>query len=201
MRPEDIQSWVPTAVQEDVCTWLERYRDHPPDGFAILCRLVTNTEMKHVWNMLGARHRKRAALKEFFFTAYDAACHPRLVTTKKELLRKAEEFSAAANIVRWINEQEADELCRAAQAMRARSRQYGADLPVMLTPDGWRPPKLIVVLRDEGQANNAARAYVLELSNLTHRLFGGPLRKVIAINATVALQRPISESQVRKWTS
>ena len=169
MRPEDIPSWVPTPVQEDVCKWLkhvEQSREHL-DGFAILCRLVTDTDMKHVWNMLRARNRNRAALKEFFFTAYDAACHPRLVTTKKELLRKAEEFSAAADIIRWINKQEADELRRAAQAMRARSRHKGADLPV-LTPYGRRPPRLIVV--DKNQANNAARAYVLELSELNSKV-------------------------------
>lgn len=44
-----------------------------------------------------------------------------------------------------------------------------------------------------------ARAYVRMLGDLTKKLFGSVLRNTIATTASIALQREVTEWQVRNW--
>ena len=76
-------------------------------------------------------------------------------------------------------------------------RPPNARPPQDATDYSWRPPKFIFSKHEE---SDAARAYVLELSGLTSELFGEISYKTVATTASVALQRPITQRQVRKWT-
>jgi hypothetical protein len=198
--PGDVPLWVPTPVRSDVVAWLTnpQYREHPRD-LAILLRLATDLRMRTVWNVFKGKPPPK--LKWFFLVAYDAAVHPRTIRTAKWLNEEATRFSTVADVGRpWINKQDVNKLNAAAQAMRERSRQLGADGPVALSPSGWRPPPLVVVHRHE--ESDEARAYVLELSNVTRELFRGKVMlNTVATAASVALGITVTARQVRKWTS
>jgi hypothetical protein len=194
--PEDVPLWVPAPVRSDVIAWVKnpQYREHPTD-LATLLRLATDRRMRTVWTELEGKHP--AALRQFFFAAYDATVHPRRVVTTKQLEADAARVSRSADDVRWIDQSTAKKLDEAARAMRARSKEPGADPPVVLSPSGWRPP-LVVVQRHE--QNDETRAYVLELASVTRKLFGSTMRRTIATTASVALQTTVTERQVRNWT-
>jgi hypothetical protein len=193
VRPDDIPDWVPFPIQSVVRGWLTnpQYRDHP-DDLAVLHRLVTDPRMQRVWNVL--RGKPPVALKQFFFTAYDAVAHPRLVTTPEQLDAAAAKFSTVADVGRpWIDEKIAEKLDEVARAMRDRSR-VGADQPLAL---GWRPP--LIVLK-QNKEDDEVRAYVLEVSSMTRKLFGSFMLRTVATTASVALRTTVTERQVQEWT-
>jgi hypothetical protein len=184
--------------------WLEKYereyREHPQD-LAVLRRLATDPRMEWVWRELveGERPAKFMrllpnSLKSFFFIAYDAACHPRHITTVKQL--KAVKRCSASDERR---KQVADSIV--AQATRAaRTRRRGDRFlapPLKLKPEGWRPPTLVVWRHED---SNSVRAYVLELSGIARELFGNISYGTIARVASVALDEQATERQVKRWT-
>ena len=184
-------------IQSDVRGWLTnpQYRDHP-DDLIVLCRLVTDPRMRRVWKEL--RDKPPAALKQFLFIAYDAAWHPRTVTTQEQLNKEAAKFSTVVDVGRpWIGEQDAKKLGEMAQAMRDRSRKLGVDQPLTLLPGGWRPP--LIVLK-QNKDDDAVRAYVLELSSVTLKSFGVVMLRTIATTTSVALQWDVTARQVQEWT-
>jgi hypothetical protein len=117
--------------------------------------------------------------------------------TARELDAEATRVSTSGDDVRWIDQSTAKQLDEAARAMRDRSHRLGAD-QIILSPDGWRPPLVIVQRHEE---SDAIRAYVLELSSVTHKLFRNVMRKTVATTTSVALQAEVTERQVRNWTS
>jgi hypothetical protein len=197
--PEDVPLWVPPPVRSTVTAWLRNpgYREHP-DDLAVLQRLATDQRMRMVWNVFKGKPPPK--LKWFFLVAYDAAVHHRTIRTAKWLNEEAARFSTVADVGRpWINKEDAKKLNAAALAMQERSRQLGADQPVAISPSGWRPPSLVVVHRHE--ESDEARAYVLELSNVTRELFHGKVMlNTVATTASVALGITVTARQVRKWT-
>jgi hypothetical protein len=222
-----IPHWVPLVIKSEVREWLEKYaheyREHPRD-LEVLRRLVTARRMKHVWHQLGGQPPPK--LKQFFFIAYDAACHRRPMATGPRLDDIAAKLRSNAKQRRRAGDTgTADVLEKAAQAALAQRRGYGASggfvgpLKVEAKTSkgleehrgGWRPP-LITVRRDEGEKNNASRTYVLELADLARKLFStvpensGRLPKTpvfflktIATTASVALKRDIDRNKVRHW--
>ena len=194
--PEDVPLWVPAPVRSNVIVWLKnpQYREHPRD-LAVLLRLATDLRMQTVWNEL--KNSLPSKLKRFFFVAYDAAAHPRRLMTAKELVAEAARVSTSAEVVRWIDQPAAKQLDEVARAMRDRSRRLGAD-QIILSPDGWRPPLVIVQRHEE---SDAVRAYVIELVGVTRKLFKRAMRGTIKTAAEVALGTTVTERQVRKWTS
>lgn len=202
-----VPTWVPGMVRDAVKEWsVERthnYKDHPRD-WAILCRLATDARMEGVWDELRRRQGASAdQMRQYFFYAYDAACHPRPVTTGAELIEMAKTFrAAAAYAAKWragpVDARLPEKLYEMAIDAERRAGISAADPTVVLEPSGWRPPALVVLQR-ETQAN-AARAYVYELSNFTRQHFGRVLMGSIAVTASVALEQEITREQVHDWT-
>jgi hypothetical protein len=202
--PEDVPLWVPAPVRSNVIAWLKnpQYREHPRD-LAILLRLATDPRMRTVWKQLGYApplgNTPPSKLTHFFFVAYDCAVHSRVVTTPEQLNQEAAKFSTVVNVGRpWIGEQDARKLDEIARTMRDRSRKLGADPPVAIKDGGRRPP-LIVLKQRKDDAD--VRAYVLELSSVTYKLFRSILLGTVATAASVALQTTVTARQVQEWNS
>jgi hypothetical protein len=218
VRPEDIPDWVPSPIRSEVLKWLDwnehNYREHP-DDLTVLRRLVTTPKMRDVWIALktALNGEPPAEFKRFMFTAYDCAVHPRTVTTPEQLNDEAAKFSTVVEVGRpWIDKQDAKKLGEMVRAMRDRSSRLGADQPVDLSPPtsftvrhamgqfgehGWRPP--LVVLKRHKDAE--VRAYVLELSTVTYKLFHSILLGTVATTTSVALQTNVTVRQVQEWNS
>jgi hypothetical protein len=157
--------------------------------------------MKWVWKELGNdpdKLRLPHKLKQFLFVAYDAACHRRPVVTMAELEEEAAKYAFGVSARRWIDTRVASGLDETARAMRARSRKFGADPPILERGRLFRPPLVVV---SQHEPSDLVRAYVLELSRLTCKLFTSPHLKTVATTASVALQCKVTQNQVKKWIS
>lgn len=201
MRPQDVPDWVPEVIRDCMAQWLKtyahEYHQHPND-LEILRRLAIEPKMRDVWNVLkrtparpdaveaienravrgeivpgGTAQEKALAL--FFCRAYEFACHPRTAITASERDDLTARFSSAAELCGWIGEKQI------AEKLHAIARSGGRHL----------------LVAPRHHKDDATRAYILELGDLTRKLFGRVSLRTLATTATVALDRPVKSHQVR----
>jgi hypothetical protein len=200
----DVPDWVPSAVRSHVLNRMDVYRtlgwEHygpnpDPTHLEILRRLLTRPRMKKVWKELRRRRATADQLVGFFMAAYSAAAVPSLVVTENERADIVAEWLSAAGKCRQAGEQMAGErLERLARSMAPVGNPLrGADNRVRAP----LPGELLMVVKHT--RNDTARAYVRDLSDATRHLFGSALVRTVATTASVALDRTVTEHQVRNW--
>jgi hypothetical protein len=187
-----------------------------PKEFQVVQQLAIAPEMRRVWHQLSLYKARPEGLKacgadsegdekvlwdravaRFFLCAIPARSPDlRSVQTPKDRATSAAPWASAAELCRRANEDFptspdlATALVRVANYFDHVARQEArVDSP------------LVVQRHNKKRSDDQARAYVRVLGHLTRDLFGSVLTRTVATTATVALERSITERQVRNWTA
>lgn len=177
---------------------------------AVVQRLATAPKMKYVWKELEScrvtiadpnggpdvmLHKYGVSDEvhwQFFRLACEAACNPPKLRTENEHNDLVAKYSTAAALCRHgITQQYSPELAaalaRVAEHFEGTVRMASLNSPLF---------PLVVKYRTK---DDEARAYVRVLGCETHTLFGATQYGIVAIVASIALNRKISKRQVRGW--
>ena len=224
----EIPAWVPVPVRRYIliCEALFAGIDESKsmsEGFeshlAILRRVATDSRMRYVWRELvrykAARQVIRksghsvvsvsdqlapdVALVKFFECAWQRARFPYLVTTPADRAARAAPWSKAAELCRW--EKEHDIVARLNPELSVALGVVARHFDEVARREGRLDSPLVVQRHNQKRGDDQARAYVRVLIDLNRKLFGQVLARTVATTATVALQRHITERQVRNWAA
>jgi len=190
-RLADLPDWLPSPVREFVL-WAEEAWQRDENALAVLRRIATTPKMEVVWDTLKKRRASDSALRDFVRCACKyALLHGHKIfpmMSRQERDASAKQFSDAVGLSRTIPPGRS-KLAAAASVManhfEARARlQRSLQSPLVV---------------ENHIKDDEIRAYVQILGAETKELFGNVLRGTVATVASIALDRTVSERQVRNW--
>lgn len=187
----ELPDWLPAVVRSHVLEQVALLTDYvPPADLAILQRLATEPKMRRVWRQLEQGAASEKVLVEFLGRAWQCALLTPPLQTAKDRVALATQWHKEAELLRLTNPD-------LAQSFVPVSLYFGQ----VLREKGHSNLPLLVKRHNRKRGDDQARAYVRALGHLTRKLFGSVLTRTVATTATVALQRSITERQVRNWTA
>src|SRR5262249_29466451 len=154
-------------------------------------RLGTDRSLVTIWRELYRLDQKKVA------TAFTAACCDTSGTvTRKQLIKRAQEYRATAKRLLGWSWQFSDEGDHPQRRQILRDASKVLDELANKT-QFYESPWVV----DRQMADAEIRGYVLWLGDMVRSLFGKPLDKVVAAITSVALnlEKPISVTTVRYW--
>ena len=191
-RLADLPDWLPSPVREFVL-WAEEAWQRDENALAVLRRIATTPKMEVVWDTLKKRRASDSALRDFVRCACKyALLHGHKIfpmISRQERDASAKQFSDAVGL-------ELHDSLPAAPSSQRPPRSWRTILKHV--HDFQRSLQSPLVVENHIK-DDEIRAYVQILGAETKELFGNVLRGTVATVASIALDRTVSERQVRNW--
>jgi hypothetical protein len=200
----NLPDWLPPAVHEFVLREEKEERQGQYDVRAVVRRIATSEKMKSVWRRLKKRGASDDQLREFMVYACVAAA-TRPLMTRKERDARVKPYADAAKLCRevlnppdhlpgeWRRQlsRSAGPKLAAASSVMADYFERSARMMMILPGSPWVVENHI--------KDDAARAFVQTFGQHTKDIFGDVMYDNVATVAAVALNRKITQKQVRNW--